>query len=153
MNLLLSWHGFGDLSGKEVYEILALRGRVFVVEQHCSYLDADGHDQSALHLCGRTTGGELAAYLRLLPPGEVFAEPAIGRVVTAPEIRGTGIGRVLMEEGIRRSAVAYPGAPLALSAQIHLEGFYGSLGFLRSGSPFDEDGIVHCVMIRPADVR
>ena len=153
MTLLFRWHGFGELSGKEVYEILALRARVFVVEQRCAFLDADGHDRSALHLCGRTPAGELAAYLRLLPPGAVYAGPAIGRVVTAPGMRGAGLGRMLMEEGIRRSAAAYPGAALTVSAQMYLENFYGSLGFLRSGSPFEEDGILHIIMSRPAAVR
>ena len=153
MSLLLTWRPFGELSGNEVYQILSLRSRVFVVEQQCAYLDADGHDHSALHLCGRTDGGELAAYLRLLPPGELFAGPAIGRVVTAPEFRRTGTGRTMMQEGIRRSAAAYPGVPITVSAQTYLESFYGSLGFVRSGSTFEEDGIAHVVMIRPAEVR
>ncbi len=46
----------------------------------------------------------LAAYLRVLDPGRKFAEPSIGRVLTVPPHRGTGLGRVVMREGI----VAHP---------------------------------------------
>jgi ElaA protein len=153
MNIVLRWHAFGELSGEEVYEILSLRQRVFVLEQRCVYLDADGLDRSSLHLCGQTAGGVLAAYLRLIPPGINAGEPSIGRVITAPEIRRTGVGRLLMEEGIRRSSEIYPGSPLTVSAQTYLERFYRSLGFIRSGDPHDEDGIEHIAMVRPATVR
>jgi ElaA protein len=153
MSVVLRWHTFGELGGGEIYEILALRQSVFVVEQRCAYLDADGRDRSSLHLCGRTAAGVLAAYLRLLPPGQKFAGPSIGRVITAPEFRGRGTGRALMEEGIRRAAELYPGIPLTLAAQIHLEGFYRSLGFIRSGMPYDEDGIPHVTMMRPPALR
>lgn len=153
MTLVLRWHTFGELSGDELYEILALRQRVFVVEQRCAYLDADGRDRSSLHLCGRTRAGGLAAYLRLLPPGRNFAGPSIGRVITAPEFRGKGTGRALMAEGIRRAAELYPGFPLTVAAQVHLEGFYRSLGFIPSGPPFDDDGIPHVTMVRSSAVR
>ena len=69
MNVLMRWHTFAELSGSEVYEILSLRQRVFIVEQCCAYNDADGVDRISFHLCGRTGAGELAAYLRLIPPG------------------------------------------------------------------------------------
>ena len=41
---------FEELSIHELYEILKVRQEVFVVEQTCYYLDADGYDQKALHL-------------------------------------------------------------------------------------------------------
>jgi len=153
MKVTLRWHAFAELSGGEVYEILSLRQRVFILEQRCAYLDADGLDRFSLHLCGRSGDGLLVAYLRLLPPGTRFAGPSIGRVMTAPEVRHTGIGRTLMEEGIRRSLSTYPDSPLWVSAQSHLERFYGSLGFLRSGTPHDEDGIEHISMVRAAAAR
>jgi len=153
MNVLMRWHTFAELSGSDVYEILSLRQRVFIVEQRCAYNDADGVDRISFHLCGRTGTGELAAYLRLIPPGGRYAVPALGRVTTAPEIRRSGVGRLLVEEGIRRSSSAFPGTPITLSAQIHLEGFYRSFGFLPEGAPHDEDGIMHIMMVRPAQVR
>jgi ElaA protein len=153
VKVVFSWHAFGELSVGDLYEILSLRQRVFVVEQHCAYQDADGLDRISFHLRGRSASGTLAAYLRLIPPGARFAGPSIGRVVTAPEVRRTGIGRKLMEEGIRRSSEVYPGSALSVSAQTYLEAYYSSLGFVRSGTPHDEDGIEHVVMVRAPGVR
>lgn len=139
---------FDTLSSRELYEVLALRQRVFVVEQRCFYLDADGKDPDALHLLGRR-GDRLVAYARILAPGARFAEHAIGRVVVAPEERGRGSARVLMERAIATITDAHGAVPIALSAQSHLERFYASLGFARRGDPYDEDGIPHVDMLRP----
>jgi ElaA protein len=153
MNVAFRWYAFGDLNAEELYEILSLRQRVFVVEQHCAYLDADGLDLNSLHLCARGPEGNLAGYLRLLPPGARYPGPAIGRVLIAPEVRRAGFGRMLMQEGIHRSSMLYPADPLTVCAQMYLERFYLSLGFSRSGAPSDEGGILHIVMVRPATVR
>ena len=45
---------FGALTGAELYAILRLRQEVFVVEQKCPYLDADGLDDAAPHLFAST---------------------------------------------------------------------------------------------------
>ncbi len=153
MTVIFSWHAFGELSGDDLYEILSLRQRVFIVEQHCAYQDADGLDRISFHLRGRSHAGELTAYLRLIPPGGRSPGPSIGRVLTAPGARRMGIGMRLMQEGIRRSSEVYPGAPLTVSAQVYLEPFYASLGFVRAGTPHDEDGIEHVVMVRAASLR
>ena len=44
------WARLESLRGEEVYDLLALRSRVFVVEQQCIYLDPDGVDRHAWHL-------------------------------------------------------------------------------------------------------
>ena len=44
------WSKFQELSVEQLYEVLALRQRVFVVEQRCVYQDADGLDFKAWHL-------------------------------------------------------------------------------------------------------
>lgn len=142
------WRAFADLTGEELYRILALRQRVFVVEQECAYQDADGLDPHALHLLGCDPGGELVAYLRVVAPGHRYAEPSIGRVVTSPGIRRQGAGRALFAEGLRRAEETYPGSALRLSAQAYLEPFYASFGFSRVGEPYDEDGIPHVEMVR-----
>jgi ElaA protein len=138
---LLAWHdrAFGELTAAELYAILELRARVFVVEQKCAYLDPDGLDRTARHVWG-ARDGEIVAYARILP-----APTRIGRVVTAPEVRGTGVGRELM-----RRAIATITGPIRLSAQAHLERFYNDFGFVRVGDPYDEDGIPHIGMIKPA---
>jgi ElaA protein len=145
-----TWARFEDLGVGNLYDALALRSRVFVVEQNCAYLDADGADRSAWHLLGRNESGALAAYLRVVDPGIKYAEPSIGRVISAPEVRGSGAGRVLMREGLARCAAAWPGRPVRISAQARLARFYSSLGFAGVGEPYLEDGIPHLEMLRPA---
>jgi len=142
------WHdrAFDELTVHELYAILALRERVFVVEQQCAYLDADGLDLTARHLWATADDGAIHAYLRIVPAGVKFPEVAIGRVITAPEARGTGLGRELMERGI----AAVGAQPIRIGAQAHLEKFYGSLGFTRVSDVYDEDGIPHIEMLRPA---
>jgi ElaA protein len=136
---------FDALSPRDVYDLLALRQRVFVVEQHCAFLDADGHDLDALHVLGRA-GAALVACARILPRGGRFTERAIGRVAVAPEVRGRGVARALV---IRALAAIDPPEPIALSAQRHLERFYASLGFVAIGTEYVEDGIPHVDMRRP----
>jgi len=145
---------FRDLSTDEIYEILALRQAVFVVEQRCAYLDADGRDRQGHHLLGRDASGSLVAYLRILDPGSRFREPSIGRVLIQPEHRGKGLGKVLMLEGMRECWRLFPGLSISISAQHYLRKFYEDLGFVSvgDGSPVDEDGIPHIRMLAsPAD--
>ncbi|MBF9266966.1 GNAT family N-acetyltransferase, partial [Paracidovorax cattleyae] len=92
-SLLWHWSRFDDLGVHALHDALALRCRVFILEQG-PYQDPDEYDKSAWHLLGRDGAGRLLAYLRAVDPGLKYAEPAIGRVVTAPEARGTGAGRL-----------------------------------------------------------
>ncbi len=85
-----TWQRFSDLGVDNLHDALQLRSRVFVLEQG-PYLDVDGHDRNAWHLLGRDRGEPLLAYLRVVDPGVKYDEPSIGRVVTAPEVRGTGL--------------------------------------------------------------
>jgi ElaA protein len=142
----MDWRPFEQLTPRQVHDLLQLRSRVFVVEQACVFLDADGLDPRCVHgLC--TRDGVLVATARLVPPGLKHALPAIGRVVTAPEARRTGLGRALMAAALSEVGRRYPGQGVYLSAQRHLEGFYASLGFRTSGAPYDEDGIPHVDML------
>ena len=93
----------------------------------------------------------LGAYVRVFGPGVKYAEASIGRVVTNPDARRTGLGRTLMAEALRRCAELAPGAPVRIGAQRYLEGFYASLGFVTSSAPYHEDGIEHVEMVRAGD--
>ncbi|HEY0191777.1 MAG TPA: GNAT family N-acetyltransferase [Kofleriaceae bacterium] len=142
----MRWHDkpFDELTLRELYAIIVLRERVFVVEQTCPYQDADGHDPASRHMWAEAPTGQIHAYLRVVPAGEKFAEVSLGRIIVAPEARGTGLGRELVGRGL----AAVGAVPVRIGAQAHLERFYGELGFVRAGEPFDEDGIAHIEMLR-----
>ena len=142
-----TWARFATLSLDDLYDALALRCRVFILEQG-PYQDPDGLDRVSWHLLGRDDAGRLQAYLRVVDPGCKFAEPSMGRVITAPEVRGTGLGRTLVAEGLARSDAAWPGRGHRISAQAHLQRFYGGFGFTTVGEPYAEDDIPHVEMLR-----
>ena len=136
---------FADLTPLQLHDMYRLRVAVFIVEQDCVFQDVDGADPKAWHLLGYS-GDELVVYCRLLPAGVKFDEPSIGRVITAPSVRGTGMGRVLMAEAMRCANALWPALPIRIGAQAHLERFYNGFGFTKSSEPYDEDGILHIEM-------
>lgn len=147
------WRTFADLRPDELYAVLQLRQAVFIVEQSCPYLDADGYDAQAWHLLGWVRNDDvpvLAAYSRIFAPGIKYTEASIGRVVSNPVVRRTGLGKALMTEAVRRCAAVAPGAAIRIGAQMYLERFYEGFGFRRVSEPYDEDGIVHIEMLRDA---
>lgn len=151
--LTVTWQccPFNELTAGELYAVMEVRQRVFIVEQKCPYLDADGADHLAHHLLGwRNTadGLLLAAYARLFPPGVKYPEASIGRVLTHPAARGSGLGKALMAEALQRITDAGWGQPIRLAAQLYLEGFYEELDFHRVTDPYLEDGIWHVDMRR-----
>ena len=147
MALSWTWRRFGELGVDGVYDMLALRARVFVLEQG-PYLDPDGADRHGWHLLGRDESGALLAYLRLLDPGVKFEAPSIGRVVVDAGLRGQGVGHQLVREGIARCSALWPDQAIRISAQAHLQGFYGRHGFETVSDEYLDDGIPHVDMQR-----
>ncbi len=140
---------FDDLDARQLHAIFVARQVVFVVEQECAYLDADGLDLASWHVLGETAGDGLVAYARLLPPGAYFEEPSIGRVLTAPAVRGQGTGHELMRRALGYCREVYPEfREIRIAAQQHLQGFYAQHGFQRASDPYVEDGIPHIQMLR-----
>ncbi|WP_199137233.1 GNAT family N-acetyltransferase [Pedobacter sp. ASV12] len=146
MELNWTYKNFDDLSTAELYAILQLRSEVFVVEQNCVYLDLDNKDKKSIHLMA-WQDDDLVAYTRLVPPGVSFAEASIGRVVTSPRHRGTGVGIKLMQKSIAHCLATYQTQSIKIGAQLYLQKFYTNLGFVQSSEPYDEDGIPHIEMI------
>ena len=141
-----NWLRFNELGVDNLHDALQLRARVFILEQG-PYLDVDGHDRASWHLLGRDDTDQLRAYLRVVDPGIKFDEPSIGRVVTAPEVRGTGLGRELMHEGLAGCRRHWPGRGIRISAQARLQRFYTELGFAAIGDEYLEDQIPHIEML------
>jgi ElaA protein len=130
---------FNQLTPLALYQIMQLRSQVFVVEQNCVYLDADGKDDRSKHLCGYFEN-ELVAYTRLLPAGLAYDEAcSIGRVVTAPTHRGKG--------SIAHCKTLWPGTASKIGAQLYLKSFYESFGFAQATPVYLEDGIEHIGML------
>jgi len=140
---------FEELNIYELYALLQLRNEVFIIEQNCIYPDLDNKDQAAWHLMG-INDNKLVAYTRILPPGISYAEPAIGRVVTAPVVRRSGSGKELMLRSIDICENLFGKVPISLGAQVYLIKFYESLGFCIAGDMYLEDGIEHIKMTRNA---
>ena len=142
---------FHQLSIIQLYEIMVLRQEVFVVEQDCPYLDADGRDQRAWHLLGLDSNGTLMAYARLFRKDDHYEGFAsITRVVNDKRVRGQGVGQLLLQEAIARIEGPLGGGGIKISAQSYLIKFYKQFGFEAVGSEYLEDGIPHIAMIRPA---
>ncbi len=155
----LQWScvAFDELPADALYALLELRSAVFVVEQNCAYQDVDGKDPKALHvMCWRAKGeGKpvLLAAARLLPPSVGFAQASIGRVVTAPVARGTGLGHALMAKSIECLFQHWGEQDIRIGAQSHLQDFYARHGFVCDSAEYDEDGIPHVEMVRRCDGR
>jgi ElaA protein len=144
---------FAELTVHDLYELLRLRSEVFVVEQNCVFLDQDDKDQKCHHLL-LYANDKLAAYSRLVPAGLSYTEPAIGRVVTSPAFRGSGLGRKVMELAIQGCEGLFGLQDIRIGAQTYALPFYRSLGFVTDGETYDEDGIEHIEMVRkPAQCK
>ena len=138
---------FDELTLDELYNILQLRNEVFIVEQNCVYNDTDGKDRSAWHLMA-VENDRLVAYTRILPPGVSYNDPAIGRVVTSSLKRRSGLGRELMKRSIEACQIFFGKTSISLSAQVYLQNFYESFGFIVAGKEYLDDGIPHVEMSR-----
>jgi ElaA protein len=140
---------FNDLTPIELYAILRLRSEVFVVEQNCVFLDMDNKDQECHHLMGKLNN-RLVAYTRLVPPGHIYEQPSIGRVVTALDVRNSGIGKELIRQSISGIQILYGNTSIKIGAQLYLKRFYESFGFKQISNVYLEDGIEHIYMLKTA---
>ncbi|NIY74578.1 GNAT family N-acetyltransferase [Thalassospira sp. HF15] len=146
---------FDDLSGQHVHSLLQLRQQIFIIEQTCIFPDIDGLDPLCRHIIAYD-GADVLAAARIVAPGvdpdhaEQGDRPAIGRVVTSERLRGQGIGREVMRRAIDVCTRNFAGKPIYLNGQLYLQAFYESLGFVQFGDEYEEDGIPHISMERPA---
>lgn len=129
-----------------------LRTDVFFLEQHITEeeIDSCDFDPRTWHVWARH-GEHTVGYVRVVTrdhpePADRGVATSIGRLVVARSHRGQGLARDLM---LRALNVAGNG-PIVLHAQTYIQHFYSQLGFEAFGEQFDEAGIWHIRMLRPA---
>ncbi len=135
---------YEELSKHELHEVLALRSRVFVVEQEITEEpEVDGRDPLAHHLL-LWDEDQLVGTIRLLCDREPIK---VGRVAVDREYRQRGLGTKMMV-----AVGEFLGErPAKLHAQSHLERWYEGLGWHRVGPNFDIVGIDHVRMDWPPE--
>jgi ElaA protein len=141
---------FQQLKVDELFDVLKLRGDVFVVEQQCAYPELDEYDRhpETRHLSGRNEFGQLIAYARLLPPGLRYSEVNLGRFVVKVDFRKQRVGHQLLQAALKEISGCWPKTTLRISAQDYLQSFYAQYGFVRVSDVFLEDGIPHVEMVK-----
>lgn len=140
---------FGELTPNEMYDMLRLRSEVFVVEQNCVFPDMDDKDQLCHHILFYNEEQVLVATARLVPAGVSYPDMmSIGRIVTSQLVRGTGVGKQLVEMAIQECYRLFGKGPIRIGAQLYAKKFYESFGFEQSSEVYDEDGIDHIKMVR-----
>lgn len=143
-----SWE---QLSKDDLYQLLALRSEVFVVEQNCVFQDMDFKDQKALHVLGKDANAELKAYSRIFAKDQYYKDfQSVGRIVTEGKSRNSGYGVELLEFSIRACEENFGTDQIKIGAQKYLTNFYEKFGFKEIGEDYMEDGIPHCIMIKGA---
>ena len=150
----------GQLAALDVHQLYKLRVDVFVHEQRCPYaeIDATDADPQTVHLLAWDADThELLGTARVFPaaPADDAAladatGAQIGRFALAPAARGTGLGRELLQAAIDLGERMRPGQPLYLEAQAGLVDYYAGFGFTPVGELFDDEGVPHQPMLRPA---
>lgn len=146
---MITWQlkPFVELTMIQLYQLLKLRVDVFVVEQQCPYpeLDDKDHQKGVYHLLGYD-GDQLVACTRLLPKGISYPSVSMGRVATAADHRGGGIGHQLLAEALRTCQSLWPDESIEIGAQEYLAAFYTQHGFVKTSDTYLEDDIPHIDM-------
>lgn len=143
---------FEQLSARELYLILRARSAVFVVEQSHVCLDADGHDEHALHVFAAddmTRPMPILAYARVQPGDAEDPEITIDKVLTSPLRRGDGTAELLLERVLEAIAERWPGHAVRVAAPLGLRDFYTQFGFRKSEGPYLEHGVPYIGLTRP----
>lgn len=133
---------FDELNTRELYEILKVRSKIFVLEQNCVYQDLDNRDYDSLHIFFEE-GGKVTAYLRAFCKDDETIQ--VGRVLTLEH--GNGLGGRLLTEGIEKIKSIFAPKHIYIEAQCYAIGYYAKVGFEVCSEEFLEDGIPHVQMM------
>ncbi len=123
---------------------LQVRRSVFVVEQGVpESIEIDEYEAISEHFVVLKNGQPVGA-------GRLRLKGSLGkfeRIATLKEVRGTGVGRALMEYMQTYAARKYPTYQRVMHAQESAIPFYEKLGWRIEGERFFEAGIAHRLMI------
>ncbi|MFZ6052190.1 GNAT family N-acetyltransferase [Halocola ammonii] len=146
-DLIWKYKTYEELTKDELYDCLALRVKVFVIEQDCPYQEVDGKDRQSDHFFGVDADEKIVAYARIPHPGVSYQELSMGRIVVDPSIRGKAIGKELMVKAMNELKKKWGNVAIRISAQQHLKLFYEHFGFLQVSEMYLEDDIPHIEML------
>ena len=117
----------------------ALRARVFIDEQRVpADLERDAHDDTADHVV--LLAGDVAVATGRVRLVDGVAK--VERVAVDRALRGTGLGRRIME-ALEARAVRLGATTVKLAAQVSAIAFYERLGYVAYDPPFMDAGIEH----------
>lgn len=135
--------GSWDELGRDARKI---RTEVFVQEQRIpAEMEWDAADASCIHAVAYNRFGVALATGRLLQ--HVPGVAKIGRMAVSRVMRGSGVGRHVLE-ALMKAARARGDREVLLHAQASAANFYARAGFSPRGPEFDEAGIPHVEMVR-----
>ncbi|MQS75344.1 GNAT family N-acetyltransferase [Lactobacillus halodurans] len=137
---------FSELTTKELFEILYLRTKIFVVDQKRIYQEVDDQDLHSIHIFDMVDG-KIAAYARVFSQDN---KVSFGRVVTEPSFRGQGLGNELMKHVLKVIHDEFPNREIEIEAQAQVQGFYENFSFEAQGDTFIFQHTPHIKMTHAA---
>ncbi len=131
---------FHPFLGKPVF----LAQRPFLVGHLGQYLRFD----KALEAVGEDVAGHAEAALEVVETAHAEKAVAQYQQVSSSAARGQGLGHQLMERALQAAERLWLDTPVYLSAQAHLQAYYGRYGFVAVTEVYLEDDIPHIGMRR-----
>lgn len=141
--MTIKFSELNNLSPTEVIDLFKLRQDIFCIEQRCLYPDIDATDKYAIHALAFQDEHCLGVARIYSDKNDIIH---IGRIAIDQSVRNKKYGKLLVNGCLDYCSKNYPNHTIVISAQLHLLGYYRSLGFIESSSSYFEDGIPHIQM-------
>ena len=129
--------------GGDFTDCREIRIEVFCDEQGYLVEDEFDDEDALSHHLLVSLGGEPIATGRILPLEENIWR--LGRIAVRKPARGTGLGRVLVDE-MRRKAESLGARRIRIDAQCRAVGFYEKCGFIVTGPEHMDGHVPHVGM-------
>jgi len=134
--------------GDSLDDAFKVRNIVFVEEQgFAAEIEVDNKDPVAHHIVVYDRDGSPIATARAFPEEPGSDSYVIGRVAVLRELRGTGLGLLVMSE-IEKLATMLGARFVKLGAQIQALDFYKKCGYSELGERYFEEHCEHAHMIK-----